>query len=138
MNAVVLDTSVAAAWYLTEAHAEAARAWQQRMLDGNLEMVVPSLHFIEMASALRNLVRRGHLDEALATEIDNLHRDAPLQLADPPRERILETSLQFEATAYDAVFIALAIELGIPLVTAERSTAPWVQRMGSRAITIAP
>lgn len=136
MTDYVPDTSVAAAWYLPETHSRWARDWQRRMLDGRVEFVVPTLHFVEMANLLRSLVRADLLTAELAVEIDDLHRDAPLQVADPPRDCVLTTALRFETTAYDAVLIALANELDTPLVTAERAGTPWVARLGPRAITI--
>jgi len=136
MNAFVLDTSVAAAWYLEEEHSAPSRVWQRRLLDAEASLVVPSLQFVELANLLRRLVRRGVLAAVLAQEIDALHRLAPIEVVDPPRESILETALEFEATAYDAVFIALARRLGLPLITAERATTPWVARLGAGAITV--
>jgi hypothetical protein len=32
---------------------------------------------------------------------------------------------------YDAVYIELATSLGAPLITAERSTTPWVVKLGN-------
>ena len=47
-------------------------------------------------------------------------------MVDPDRSRVLEVALEYQATAYDSVFIALALDLGLPLLTAERWTTPWV------------
>jgi hypothetical protein len=41
-------------------------------------------------------------------------------------------ALQFDATAFDAVYIVLAPSLEAPLLTAERTTTPWVVRLGNR------
>ena len=72
----------------------------------------------------------------MATEIWTLHLDAPLQVIDPPTESIFALALEYEATAYDAVYIALALHLDVPLLTAERPTTPWVKRMGKRVHSI--
>jgi len=131
MNAFVLDTSVAIAWYLPEELSAAARSWQQRMLRGEASFIVPSLHYWEFCNVLRTYVRRGELETKLAQEIYELHLDAPLKQAEPERLAILRCALDFKATAYDAVYIELAVSLGAPLVTAERSTTPWVVKLGS-------
>lgn len=47
MSAYVLDTSVAVAWYLPESFAAAARAWQRRLLAGEIEILSPRLHLWE-------------------------------------------------------------------------------------------
>lgn len=132
MTPVVVDTSVVVAWYLPEEFRTAARRWQDRLLKGMVQLLVPSFHYWEFANVLRTYVRRGELDPEVAAEIYELHLDAPLEVAEPDRERVLETALGYEATAYDAVFIALALQLDARLLTAERTTTPWVVKLGER------
>lgn len=136
MSRFVLDTSVAIAWYLPEAFAEAARSWQTRMLDERVDFVVPTLHYWEFANVLRTHVRAGTLDPKLAGDIWALHLDAPFQTIEPPIEAVLGLALNHGATAYDAVYIALAIHLDVPILTAERSSTPWVNRLGKRVQSI--
>jgi predicted nucleic acid-binding protein len=126
----VLDASVAVAWYLPETFAPQARRWQQRLLAGEAQLVVPTLHFWEVANVLRTRERQGELDAGLAQEIYDLHLGAPLEVVEPDRRAVLRTALDYQATAYDALYIALATELGAPLLTAERTTTPWVVRLG--------
>jgi len=132
MSRFVLDTSVAAAWYLPEVFADASRVWQAGMLEARIQFLVPSLHYWELANVLRTHVRDRTLDAALATDIWTLHLDAPLQVVEPPAESVLTVALEYQATAYDAVYIALAIHLDVPLLTAERSSTPWVKKLGKR------
>lgn len=136
MKALVLDTSVAAAWYLPDEFAAEARAYRERLLAGSLELIVPSLHYWELANVLRTYVRRGEIESSLASEIFDLHLDAPLELAEPDRRRVLAAAFEYEATVYDSVYIALALEHDVPLLTAERTTQPWVQRLGERARSV--
>ena len=130
MKTYVLDTSVAAAWYLPERFAVAARGWQKRLVENRVRMLVPSLHFWELGNVLRTYVRRGELEPGLAEEVFALHLVAPLEVAEPERSEVLTTALEMDATMYDAVFIALARGQGVPLLTAERKTTPWVVRLG--------
>ena len=136
MNACVLDTSVAVAWYLLESFSAAAREWQARLLDGHVRLLVPSLHYWEFGNVLRTYVRRAELEPALAEEIFSLHLDAPLEVAEPERSDVLTTALELDATVYDAVFIALARNHGVPMLTAERKTTPWVTRLGKLVETV--
>jgi len=133
LSTLVLDTSVAVAWYLPEEFASEARAYRDRLLAGRLQLIVPSLHYWELANVLRTYVRRDEIEADLASEIFELHLDAPLEVAEPDRRRVLATALEYDATAYDAVYITLALEHEIPLLTAERTTQPWVVRLGDRA-----
>lgn len=132
MGMLVLDTSVAAAWYLPEVFSPAARRWQQALIEGRVELVVPPLHFWELGNVLRTYVRRGELEERLALELNELHLMAPLAVASPGRSEVLELALRYEATTYDAVYIALALERDCRLLTAERTTRPWVTKLGER------
>jgi predicted nucleic acid-binding protein len=137
VSGAVLDTSVAIAWYLPESFASKARNWQRRALDGEVELLVPSLHYWEFGNVLRTYVRRGELEVALASEIYHLHLQAPLQLAEPNREDVLERALEYQASVYDAVYIELALSRNVPLVTAEKSTTPWVVKLGRRVKSVA-
>ncbi len=125
----ILDTSVAVAWYLPESFAPAARRWQRMMLEGRVELRVPSLHFWELANVLRTYVKRRELDVDTAGEIYALHLDAPLVQAEPDRTSVLDVALKYDTTVYDAVFVSLSLELDIPLLTAVRLTAPWVKKL---------
>lgn len=136
MKSYVLDTSVPIAWYLPETFAESARIWQTRLLEGHARFIVPSLHYWEFANVLRTYVRRGELDEALGRDIWLLHLDAALEVVEPLTERVLPLALEYQTTAYDAVYVALALELDVPLLTAERSSTPWVRKLGKRAQTL--
>jgi len=132
MNAYVLDTSVAIAWYLDESFSRGARAWQQRLLDGEISLVVPSLHYLEFANVLRTLVRRSELDTGLSHEIYDLHLEAPLEVGEPDRRGLLDLALKYGATVYDAAYIDLSLQRDLSLITAERSTTPWVVKLGDR------
>jgi predicted nucleic acid-binding protein len=132
MNTCVIDTSVTVAWYIEEAFSPSAREWQERLLAGKVRLLVPSLHYWEFANVLRTLVIRRDLSEELASEILDLHLDAPLEVAEPDRRLTLAAAFRYNATVYDAVFIALADAMEVPLVTAERTTTPWVVRLGKR------
>lgn len=126
------DTSVAVAWYLPEEFAREARAWRDRLLAGSVRLLVPSLHYWELGNVVRTYVRRREITADLAAEIYALHLDAPLEVAEPDRRAVLTNALEYEATVYDAVYITLALEHGVPLLTAERTTTPWVVRLGER------
>lgn len=132
MNAYVLDASVAVAWYLEEVFSASARSWQDRLLAGKVVLVVPLLHYWEFANVLRTLVHRRELSEDLARETYELHLDAPLEREEPEEKSVLDTALRYGATAYDAVYIRLCLSRDIPLITAEKTTTPWVAKLKKR------
>jgi predicted nucleic acid-binding protein len=136
VRSLVLDTSVAVAWYLPETFRAAARAWQSRLLDGRVRLVVPGLHYWEFGNVLRTYVLRSELEADLAEQIWSLHLEAPLEVAEPERAEVLATALEYGATVYDAVYIALGRSLDLPLLTAERTTTPWVVKLGRRVESV--
>jgi predicted nucleic acid-binding protein len=136
MRTFVLDTSVTLAWYLLEEFSPAARSWLDQLLEGKVNLLVPSLHYWEFANALRSLVMRAEITEAAAVEILDLHLDARLSVAEPERRDVLKTALEYGATAYDAVFITLALSRDLPLITAERTTSRWVTKLGKRVVSV--
>lgn len=136
MRSLVLDTSVAIAWYLPETFQAAARVWQSRLLDGRVRLVVPGLHYWEFGNVLRTYVMRTELGSDLAEQIWALHLEAPLEVAEPERADVLATALEYSATVYDAVYIALSRSLDLPLLTAERTTTPWVVKLGRRVESV--
>lgn len=138
MNTYVLDTSVAVAWYLEESFAPRARRWQDSLLAGKVRLLVPSLHFLEFGNVLRTLVKRRELQDDLAREIYALHREAPLERAEPDESVLLDTALEYAATTYDAVYIGLCLQHDAKLITSERTTTPWVARLGDRIEAVAP
>lgn len=138
MKTYVLDTSVAVAWYLPESFSAAARRFRARALDGEVRLLVPSLHYWEFGNVLRTYVRRREIEAALAREVFEVHLDAPLEGAEPERSSVLATALELDATVYDAVFIALARSRKAPLLTAERTTTPWLARLGRLAEVVRP
>jgi predicted nucleic acid-binding protein len=136
MKSMVLDTSVAIAWYLPESFSPEARRWRRRMIDGDAEFIVPGLHYWEFANMLRTYVMRGEIEEDLATDIYQAHLAAPLVLQEPDRASVLATAFRFGATAYDAVFISLALGVDMPFLMGERTTTPWVVKLGKRVVTL--
>ena len=48
-----LDTSVAVAWYLPERYSVEARTWRTSLIEGRVRLIVPGLHYWELANVLR-------------------------------------------------------------------------------------
>ena len=117
-RSVVVDASVAIKWHLTEIHSAAAARLLQ---DGAPELHVPDLVFPEVGNVLWKKVRRGDLTEDQAREIAHLLALAPLEVhpAAPLLEAALEIANKTGRTAYDSLYVALALKLGCRLVTAD-------------------
>jgi len=136
MNRMVLDTSVAIAWYFDESFSRNARLWLKRFQEEEVDFVVPDLHFIEFGNVLRTFTKRESISSKVAQFIHEAHLQSLLSRKNPDESALLETALEYNATVYDASFIQLALEEQIPLLTAERRTREWVRKLGNLAIHV--
>lgn len=82
-------------------------------------LVAPALIDVEVLSIWRGLVRGGRASAARIEQALDELRDLPLRRADhrPLVHRCWE--LRDNVTAYDAVYVALAEALAVPLVTSD-------------------
>lgn len=112
---IVVDASV-----LVEALLVGGRAAAR--LEGE-DLHAPHLVDAEVTSAIRGRLLGGHVDVALATAaVQVLARFAIERYAHPPLLfRVWE--LRANVTAYDALYLALAERLAVPLITADAALA---------------
>jgi predicted nucleic acid-binding protein len=103
------------------------------MLAGDAVLIAPAMHFWEVANVLRTYVLRGELTPPEAQVFYTTHLRAPIYPIEPWSDNILSLALEYQTTAYDAVYIALALAHNIPILTAERATTPWVAKLGRLA-----
>lgn len=95
---------------------------------GATAYLAPALCDIEVASAFRNLERRGAVTERRARAGLAVLADLPVERVDHRSllPRILDLRQNF--SAYDAAYVALAEALAAPLVTRDRRLAQAVRR----------
>ena len=117
----VLDASVALALTLEEPGAAAAARLIASQAVGRARLVAPSLFDVECASGFVKAVRRGRLEaETCATALISTLQ-LPVERLQSPASvfEALELALRYGISAYDAVYVALAAEEELPLVTAD-------------------
>ncbi len=133
MNRCVIDASVAVKWYVPEIHGEAAARLLARRSTVDLTFDVPDLFFSEFANIVWKKVRTGELDAAAATEIVDATLRVPktVHAAEPLLPSALAIALDSGRTVYDSLYLALAVFLDCPLVTADKrlrnglANTPW-------------
>ena len=121
MPDVVVDSSVAVKWFLTEPDTPAAlRVYDQTTHAGN-RLIVLDLALVEIANAIwkrlhRRVMARTQVDERLAAVLGS-----PVEIR--PAAPLLRSAVAIAAdhgrSVYDALFVALAADLNLPGVTAD-------------------
>ena len=112
-----------------------------RFMDGltrhdPIALVAPDLLFLEAASALGRLERRGHLSAQGADRA--VARLPALPIGSVPAGMLVEQAwtLRKNITVYDAAYLVLAGALDVPLVTADRRLAKATERIAVTAVTL--
>lgn len=118
MRRYVVDASVVAQWYFPEEHTEVAESLLQA---ANIELLAPDLLHVEIASLLRDRVRLGEIDAGAAERILEALRKAPLEIK--PSADLAASALALahedQVSLYDSFYLALAHQMGCPLLTAD-------------------
>lgn len=115
---IVVDTNIIAyAWLKTAQNRDALL-----LLEREPEWHAPLLWRSEFRNVLLGEVRRKRLDRPVAAEV---MRSAERWLSDcehlPSSELVFQLALDSGCTAYDCEFVAVAEQLDVPLVTADRA-----------------
>jgi predicted nucleic acid-binding protein len=134
---MVLDASMALAWLFERAKPD-ERQRAERALEkiGDTETIVPSLWYIEVANALLVGERRKVVTEALV--IDYLTRLDALPIVEDDvspalrRDQVMALARQHHLTAYDAIYLELALRKGAVLATFDIQLANAIRAAGGR------
>jgi hypothetical protein len=131
----VLDASVAVKWYVKEKGSEEA----DKFLVGEQRPVAPELIRAEVVAALCNQHRLyGKPKEQMALLCERWSSDLQemsLRLFDhaPLMEQAWNMALSYQHALYDCIYLALAEQLGTPLVTADDAFVKKVKQRSPRA-----
>lgn len=117
MTRFVVHASVAVKWFLDEEHSTAA----ERLLTARHERIAPELVFIEAAHVFVKRHRRGELPAADAqVSLAALHDTLQVQESTSLVSTALDLAFAHRRSAYDGLYVALALRESCELVTADR------------------
>ena len=124
MKPLVVDASVAAKWFLPEPDAAAAL----RLLDGRHRLAAPDLIHAEFGNVVWKLHARRVLDANEAADMVEHFLSLPLEIHDSTYllAPALQIAITTHRTVYDSLYLALAVELGGTVVTADER---WVNAL---------
>ena len=116
----MVDASVVVEYLLKlEFSDDATRLFRAFALEGESGMWAPDLVYAETASAIRRLVREKALSRSAGERAVDQLLELPLEPVRLGRLTKPAFSLGDSVTIYDAVYVALAVELDAPLVTTD-------------------
>ena len=127
MSGYVVDAGVVAKWFVEESGSVAA----ERVLLEDLTLASPDFLFAEVGNVLWKKTLRGEISEYAGQTILNTLKQARIRIYRSSSVRLLSLAFQLaveaQTTFYDSLYVALAIQTGLPLVTADRRLT---QRIG--------
>jgi len=122
---LVIDANLGAKFYLPEVLNEVAYRLVLGLGGGEVSLFVPELFYKECTNIFWKYIRRGGLSEDLARRLLRNLTSLPLSVV-PDADlifNVFDLAVEYEITAYDATYYALARELRLPLVTADERLA---------------
>lgn len=120
--AFVLDCSVTMAWVFPDEASDSTGALRESLIQD--KAVVPALWPMEVANVLLAATRRGRISEEDWPRIRDALEALPIDIEPESCARVLHTVLPIATkhalSVYDAVYLELALRLGLPLATLDQ------------------
>jgi predicted nucleic acid-binding protein len=128
MKAFVVDSSLVAKWLPPLNREPFAIEAQKLLLDwtrGEVELSAPDLLLIEVANVLWKAARLGRCGAHQARSALNIliSYDLPVVPSMAVLDLALRIALEYKRTVYDSIYIALAVQSGRELITADEKLA---------------
>lgn len=132
MTGVVLDASAVLAWVLEEERGVAEQVDAALSAREAHPLTVPALFTAEVSNALRMATRRVRLTAAQAQQAAAIVDALAISTDAAPYNTaaLLTLASTHELTAYDALYLDLAMRLGARLVTQDGALRVAAQRAG--------
>jgi len=131
--AFVLDPSLAAAWFLEDESSAVADRLAESL--SSEPAMIPSLFWFEMRSLLLTAERRGRLKPGEALLCMMQLRNYPLDDAGQGLDQsVFDLAGRFQLSAYDATYLALALDRNLSLATADRKLAAAAHASGTQVL----
>lgn len=123
--AFVLDCSVTMAWVFSDETSAATDSLRESLIDDSA--FVPALWPIETANVLLMATRRGRITKSDWQRIREDLQALPVNIDDVATDRVwgaaLDVADAYRISAYDAMYLELALRLRLPLATLDRALA---------------
>ena len=133
MSAPVVDCSTVAAWVLMDEHSKAADAALDMVVD--LGALAPALWWVEIRNVLLKAERLHRIAPRDTETALSMLSDLRIRLDHTPRgSEVLRLARTHGLTAYDAVYLELALRERCPLATLDRRLVRAAEAVGLEVI----
>ena len=121
MAALVIDSSLAAAWCFPDERTDYTNAIL-RAVAAPLEAVAPRLWAYEVSNSVLMGLRRKRITHADAQEFFESIKSLPIRLTDPVSyDGVFSLADRHGLTVYDAAYLDLALREGLPLASLDKA-----------------
>jgi predicted nucleic acid-binding protein len=121
MPALVIDSSLAAAWCFPDERDEYANA-TLRLISSQVEAVAPRLWAYELRNCVLMGMRRKRITQAHALEFLVSITQLPIRLTDPGSyDELFDLAERHNLTVYDAAYLDLALREDRPLASLDNA-----------------
>jgi predicted nucleic acid-binding protein len=121
MPALVIDSSVAAAWCFPDERTDYTNA-VLRAIAAPLDAMAPRLWAYEVRNSVLMGIRRKRVTHEDAAEFLESINALPIRLADPVSyDSVFNLADRHSLTVYDAAYLELAIREGLPLASLDNA-----------------
>ena len=136
---MIIDASVILrAFFPDEAQAQAQELIRDH-ISGHVRLAAPVLLLYEVTNAIVQAERRGRISGEMGEEILAAFEGLDIELEPVTWQQMLPLAKEFDRSAYDAAYLALAQSRGEPLVTGDlrlynavRDRLDWVRYIGGK------
>jgi len=113
----VIDASILAQTVIKEEYTELAL----KLIEKLESIYAPPLILYEIGNTLIILIHRKLITkEDALRKLRFLTAIPTLNIKEPTLDKVAEIAIELKTTFYDASYLALALEIGVPLITADR------------------
>lgn len=136
MNPIIVDSSVAIKWYVTEEHSEEARRLLTDYQSGALDFLAPDLIYAEVGSIVWKKQTLRGLPMSDAEAVLAAFHALPMTIT--PSADLFQDAYQIAIvtgrTVYDCLYLALSVRENCRFVTADEKLANAVSSAYSQTI----
>jgi predicted nucleic acid-binding protein len=130
MAALVIDSSLAAAWCFPDERTDYTNA-VLRAVSTPLEAAAPRLWAYEVRNSVLMGLRRRRITKTDAQDFLDSIKALPIRLTDPlSYDRVFELAESHGLTVYDAAYLDLAMREGLPLASLDAALLRAAGRSG--------